>query len=86
MRRYRIDRIEFAEDAPELGTALVDAFGRKRRPLCLGKPDGVPNVPHWSINEWPLAQAAPYILAECSGMRLAMSRYICYIKENRYQK
>jgi hypothetical protein len=42
MRRYRIDGIEFAEDAPELANALGDAFARKLRPLCLCRPDGVP--------------------------------------------
>lgn len=41
MRRYRIDGIEFDEDAPELGNALADAFARKLRPLCLCRPDGV---------------------------------------------
>lgn len=42
MRRYRINGIEFAEDAPELANALADAFARKLRPLCLCRPDGVP--------------------------------------------
>ena len=42
MRRYRVDGIEFDEDAPDLGNALADAFARKLRPLCLCKPDGVP--------------------------------------------
>ncbi len=41
MRRYRIDGIEFAEDSPELGNALADAFARKLRPLCLCRPNGV---------------------------------------------
>lgn len=41
MRRYRIDGIELAEDAPEMAPALADAFARKLRPLCLCRPDGV---------------------------------------------
>lgn len=41
MRRYRIDGIEIADDAPQLAKMLADAFARKLRPLCLCKVDGV---------------------------------------------